>query len=193
MKISSLILAKSQSKRLTNKNLLDFLGKPMFVWNLRKCRGVFGEVYISSDSDEILKIARRYGAKTIKRPDNLCGEVPNIPVYQHALEFMERPNVIVAVQACSPTMETGLLEITRDIMFSGCKELMTCHPVESKKDYHSQTFPIYGSIWAISKERLENYGDPYKPNPEVLLVDESVDIHNKRDFNRALKRMTTLK
>ena len=187
MRISSLILVKSQSKRLPNKNLLDFHGKPMFVWNSEKCKGVFGEVYVSSDSDEILDIARGYGAKTIKRPKELCGDTPNIPVYQHAFQFMDDPDVIVSVQACSPTVKTRLLEMAREIMLSGCMELMTCHPIQPSDNYHKQNFLLYGSIWALSREVLYTYKDPQKPSPEVLLVDDSTDIHTKEDLEKAKK------
>jgi len=61
-------------------------------------------------------------------------------------------------------------------MEMGTGEAMTCHA-----DYS-----IYGSVWAMTKERLQNYGDPYKPTPDVLVVDTSTDIHTEEDFKRAI-------
>lgn len=68
----------------------------------------------------------------------------------------------------------------------GVQEVMTSHPIERMDDYHDQHWFIYGSIWGLSRERLENYPDPYKPNPEVLLVDNSVDIETLSDYTKAV-------
>ena len=180
MKSVGLILAKKGSKRLENKNFKEFLGKPMFVWNLERMLKIFNKVYVSSDYEFILETAKKMGAIAINRPDELCGDVPNIPVYQHALPFMDSPDIIVAVQANSPTIEESLIKKAKSIIENyGFNELMTCH-----KDYK-----IYGSIWAITVEKLKNYGDPFKPNPEVLLLDESIDIHTQEDFNSAIKQL----
>lgn len=180
MKVSFLILAKKESKRLKNKNWRDFCGKPMFVWNVLKCKEL-GDVYVSSESDMILKIAKKYGAMPIKRPKELCGDIPNIPVYRHAIRFMGNTDTLIAVQANSPTIDKYLIEAAKEIMLSGfCRELMTCH----------NDFKLYGSIWAMSKKRLESYGDPCKQTPEILLVDESVDVHIYQDFLNAKKQWT---
>jgi len=171
-----LILAKSDSERLANKNRLDFNGQPMFLINTRKCLNIFSRVYVSSDDPWILGEAEEIGAIPIKRPKELCGDTPNIPVYQHALQFMNGLNGIVAVQANSPTINSKLIVITKYLMEHGFKEIMTCH-----KDYS-----IYGSIWALSYWRLKNYDDPYKPKPEVLIYDPSIDIHTNEDYKKAL-------
>ncbi len=181
MKIVALILAKGQSKRLPNKNKLNFDGKPMFMWNLDKCLKVFDKVYVSSDDYDILEAAEKVGAIAIHRGEELCGDVPNIPVYQHALAYMARtdkPDAIVAVQANSPTIPFRLIMNVKKIMNMGYKEIMTCH-----SDYS-----IYGSIWALNSKKLENYGDPYNPKPEFLIFDSSVDIHTQEDLEKALKQ-----
>jgi hypothetical protein len=52
------------------------------------------------------------------------------------------------------------------------------------QNYHDQGFPIYGSIWALNKERMVLYEDYFRPTPEVLLVDDSIDIHTQEDFDK---------
>jgi len=170
-----LIIAKQESTRLKDKNCREFFGQPMFVWNVAKCLGAFDEVWMSSDSDFILSLIRAMGGRTIKRPFELCGDTPNIPVYQHAQKFMNA-DIIVAVQANSPTIKQELIEKCRDIMLrTNCQELMTCHP-----DYS-----IYGSVWALTRERLADYGNPHKPKPDILIIDDSTDIHTLEDFKKA--------
>jgi CMP-N-acetylneuraminic acid synthetase len=158
----------------------------MFLVNTQKCLRIFDKVYVSSDSDEILNYADLVGAKCIKRPKELCGDVPNIPVYQHALKKIGSVDGIIAVQACSPNVERNLIVMVKKIMEMGVREVMTVHPIEHQKDYHQHNFKLYGSIWGIETELLRNYPDPYKPKPEVVLVDNSVDIHTPEDYQEAL-------
>lgn len=150
----------------------------MWKVNTRKCLELFEKVFVSSDDVDILHEAWEMGAVPIERGEELCGDTPNIPVYQHALERMGDIQAIVAVQANSPTVALQLIEIVKIMMDSGVPEVMTCH-----KDYS-----IYGSIWAIEAERLRNYGDPYKPTPWGLLVDKSIDIHTQEDYLASLRQ-----
>ena len=156
----------------------------MFLWAVEKLQQHLPEVYVSSDDDAILLLAEAVGAKPIRRSSNLGGDVPNITVYQHALGFMDADG-IVAVQSCSPTVDDKLIKTARDLLLMGYQEVMTSKPIVSSADYHNQFHPIYGSIWALSRERLQNYDSPYHPNPEVLLVDCSTDIHTETDFMKA--------
>jgi CMP-N-acetylneuraminic acid synthetase len=180
MEIVGLMLVKKESKRLPNKNTLDYFGKPMFLWNLEKCLSIFDDVFVSSDSEEILKIAEENGAIPIKRGKKLCGDTPNIPVYRHAQKIMSA-DAFVAVQANSPEVPETLIRFTKDILQEGTfLEVMTCH-----KD-----FKLYGSIWGMTSDRLAKYGDPFKPTPEVLLLDPSVDIHTKKDYAKSINNHT---
>ena len=177
MKISALIIAKEHSSRLENKNFRDFKGKPMFVWNLEKCLKIFDHVYVSSDSEFILSKSQQLGAHIIKRPKELVGNVPNIPVYVHALSYMhDNPDVVFAVKADSPTIDELLIKSAKEIMqLPGVSELMTCH-----KDHK-----IHGSIWALTREKLLSYGNPYEFKPDILMIDKSTDIHTIEDLKKA--------
>jgi CMP-2-keto-3-deoxyoctulosonic acid synthetase len=174
--VVALILAKSHSRRLENKNSLPFHGKPMYLVNVEKCLELFKRVYVSSDSFQILAEAKKAGAIPIWRSIALCGDVPNIPVYQHALKYMPETEAVIAVQANSPTVLTGVISRVKDLVSCGVSEAMTCH--EDRR--------IYGSVWGLSVDRIINYGNPYKQKPQVLVIDRSVDIHTVDDYNLAL-------
>lgn len=184
--IVALIIVKKNSSRLKNKNWRAFGNelsgtKPMFQWNLEKCLKIFEKVYVSSDYDFILEKARELGAVPIKRPKNLCGNTPSVKVFRHAVGKMSlKPDVIVSIQANSPTVDERLIKKAKKIMETkDCSELMTCRRDSS----------IYGSIWAMTYSKLENYGDFGRQRPEMLLMDDSIDIHTKEDFNKAIKQI----
>jgi CMP-N-acetylneuraminic acid synthetase len=182
VKSVALILAKADSSRLKNKNTKDFGGVPMFAVNVKKALRIFDKVYVSSDSQEILNQAMMMGAKAIWRDEDLCGDTPNIPVYQHALKHMGDIDAVLAIQANSPTISSEMIAKAKALLEMGYNEVMTCHPQVNL------VHPIYGSLWGLSKWKLEHYGDPYQPEPEILLVDDSVDIHNYQDYKRALRQ-----
>jgi N-acylneuraminate cytidylyltransferase len=60
----ALIPARSGSQRVPGKNVLPLAGHPLIAYTIGAARdsGVFGSVVVSTDSEEIAQIARRYGA-----------------------------------------------------------------------------------------------------------------------------------
>lgn len=171
-----LILVKEKSRRLQNKNSLPYKGEPMYMTNVRKCLKIFDEVYVSSDSEEILENVEAIGAIGILRSQHLCGECPNIPVYHHAIGFMRPTNAIIAVQANSPTIEPEVILKVKKHIEEGADEVMTCH----------LNGEIYGSVWGLSMKKLKEYRNPRNPMPGILVVDTSIDIHTQEDYNKIL-------
>ena len=65
MKNLAIIPARGGSKRIPRKNIKPFLGKPMIAYSIEAAlaTGLFDEVMVSTDDEEIAEIARQYGAK----------------------------------------------------------------------------------------------------------------------------------
>lgn len=65
MKNLCIIPARGGSKRIPRKNVKPFLGKPMLAYSIEAAlkSGLFEEVMVSTDDEEIAEIARQYGAK----------------------------------------------------------------------------------------------------------------------------------
>lgn len=61
----AIITARGGSKRIPKKNIKEFCGKPIIAYSIKAAleSGVFDEVMVSTDSEEIAEIAREYGAK----------------------------------------------------------------------------------------------------------------------------------
>lgn len=64
MKRLAIVTARGGSKRIPRKNVKPFLGKPILAWSIEAAlgSGLFDEVMISTDDDEIAEIAQSYGA-----------------------------------------------------------------------------------------------------------------------------------
>ena len=65
MKNLAIIPARGGSKRIPRKNVKDFLGKPIISYSIEAAikSGIFDEVMVSTDDQEIAQIAIKYGAK----------------------------------------------------------------------------------------------------------------------------------
>ena len=93
VKVYAFVFARAGSKRLKNKNLLDLAGKPLVQHSIDFALGLdfIDRVFVSSDSEEILKIARNSGAEPIQRPRELAtNESPEIDSWKHAVDFVMR-------------------------------------------------------------------------------------------------------
>lgn len=64
MKKIAIITARGGSKRIPRKNIRLFLGKPIMAYSIEAAlqSGVFDEVMVSTEDEEIKEIALRYGA-----------------------------------------------------------------------------------------------------------------------------------
>jgi N-acylneuraminate cytidylyltransferase len=60
-----IIPARGGSKRISRKNIKDFLGKPIIAYSIEVAlnSGLFQEVMVSTDDEEIAEVAKTYGAK----------------------------------------------------------------------------------------------------------------------------------
>jgi len=65
MKNLAIIPARGGSKRIPRKNIKDFLGKPIIAYSIETAlhSGLFEEVMVSTDDEEIAETAIQYGAK----------------------------------------------------------------------------------------------------------------------------------
>lgn len=65
MKNIAIIPARGGSKRIPRKNIKPFMGKPIIAYSIEaalQC-GLFDEVMVSTDDEEIAEVAKKYGAK----------------------------------------------------------------------------------------------------------------------------------
>ena len=104
-----IVPARAGSRRLPGKNVARFLGRPLVAHTIASALEVEGlEVLVTSDSAEILALARAAGAhRLVRRPDALAtARASSADVVVHALgEARERGcehELIVLLQPTSP-------------------------------------------------------------------------------------------
>jgi len=117
--VCAIILARSGSKGLKNKNLRDLDGKPLisFTINDAKKSKYINKIIVSTDSKEIAKVANEYGAETpFLRPRELSSDlVTSEESLRHALTFLNEqenyfPDIVLYLQITEPFRPKNIID-----------------------------------------------------------------------------------
>lgn len=94
----AVIPARCGSKRIKNKNIRDFLGRPILEYAVQAARAseLFDEIVVSTDSSEISEIAEANGVKApFVRPPDVSGDMATTAeVLVHALGWYREQGVV---------------------------------------------------------------------------------------------------
>lgn len=76
MKKIAIIPARSGSKGLKDKNIIDLCGKPLIAYSIEAAvqTGLFNRVIVSTDSEHYADISRQYGAEVMMRGEKLSDD-----------------------------------------------------------------------------------------------------------------------
>lgn len=111
MKAIAFIFARGGSKGLPWKNIRRLGGKPLIAWSIEHSQAVkrIQRVIVSTDSEEIAKVACDYGAEVpfIRPADLARDDSPEWMAWRHALNYLlekegELPEVMLSVPTTAP-------------------------------------------------------------------------------------------
>jgi CMP-N-acetylneuraminic acid synthetase len=129
MNILIIIPARGGSRGIPRKNLRALNHKPLIYYSIRTALSsrFNPDVFVTSDDDEILMLARRFGASVIRRENKLSDEKTTLePVIFNAYKHIsgignKKYDLIVTIQPTSPLLSSLSLDdaIERIIHDSG--------------------------------------------------------------------------
>ena len=100
----AIITARGGSKRIPGKNIKEFLGKPIICYSIEAAlsSGIFDEVMVSTDDEQIADIAKRAGAEVpFMRSDKTADDYATTDdVLMEVLETYEKNGIIFDYMAC---------------------------------------------------------------------------------------------
>ncbi|MBF0093084.1 MAG: acylneuraminate cytidylyltransferase family protein [Alphaproteobacteria bacterium] len=105
--VVALIPARAGSKRLPNKNMYPFHGKPLAAWTLELARGLFFDrIVVSTDDEPLRTLASPDPAFTVRgRPAKLGNDTATIlDVIRHVADeqALREEDVVVLLQVTAP-------------------------------------------------------------------------------------------
>lgn len=109
-----IIPARGNSKRLPGKNIKFLGGIPLLVHSIKYAQqfSFIDEIFVTTDDEEIKKVALEFGAKIIDRPDEIAGDFePTVSALKHVLESIaDEVENVVLLQPTNPLRPINLLE-----------------------------------------------------------------------------------
>ncbi len=158
MNIVAIIPARGNSKGIKNKNIINFCDKPLIYWTIQQSLGskyINENVYVSSDSEEILNLSNSYGARIIKRPEELSTDNSTSEIaLLHAINNIEKTtniDLVVFLQCTSPLRESG--DIDNAIEYFIKNELDSLFSATNMKDL---------CLWRRVNKELKSINFDYK-------------------------------
>jgi len=153
----AIIPARGGSKRIPKKNIKLFHGKPLIAYSIETAikSNLFDKVIVSTDDEEIAKIALEYGATVpFLRPKELSDDFTGTgAVVNHTLEYLksvgENYDFVCTIYATAPFLdEKYLIEGFEKLKNSNAKNAFSCT---------SMPFPIQRTFKITQNERCEMF------------------------------------
>lgn len=119
MAITAVIAARGGSTRIKNKNIRPFAGSSLLELKINQLKRIsrIDEIVVSSDSEEMLNLARKLGVKAMRRPDEYCDE--KTKTFNEVVEYIAREQVftdtMMWMPCVCPLLEDSSIEAGLDI------------------------------------------------------------------------------
>lgn len=124
MKTIAIIPARGGSKRIPRKNIRDFCGRPILAYPIQAAKesGLFDRIIVSTDSEEVARVALKYGAEVpFTRPHELSDDYTGTnAVVKHCLKWLldrgESISTVCCIYATAPLLQPYYLKKGFDIL-----------------------------------------------------------------------------
>lgn len=210
-----LIPARGGSKRIKNKNIKLFHGKPIISYAILNAKksGLFDKVFVSTDSSKIAKIAKEFGATVpFLRPKNISNDKTiDDSVRNHFLEYCKgrfQIKYLCYLYPCTPLLKIETLK--KSFQFIAKKKyeklLSICRYTSHiqralEKNKNNEVKYKYMKYQNYRSQKLKDYyydaGQFYWYNYNKNIIKktagyeinkfEGIDINTLEDFNLASK------
>lgn len=95
-RVAAILFGRGGSVMLPGKNIGKILGRPSLHYPLMAARasGILGDLYVSTDSEDIFNLARPFGITEIRRPGHLASNEALLEdAIRHAFDWVEKTSV----------------------------------------------------------------------------------------------------
>lgn len=186
MKVVAIIPARSGSKRLVDKNVRIFHGKPLIKWTIEAAElsKKIDKVIVSTDYEEILNYKSTKKCTFLKRDKSLCQDhTSSTDVVLNLMKDIKEFDTVVWLQPTSPLRKASDLDEIIDVYANKkLKSLTTVnrlnHPLEWVGTFKSGKFKtlLNNDDFKMS-QNTENF---FQLNGFVYITDKSYLIKHKR-------------
>jgi len=184
-RIITVIPARGGSKSLPNKNILPLNGKPLLCHSIEYSLNSkeVSKTIVSTDSYEIGKIAKKYGAEVpFLRPEEYAQDCTrDYPFMRHALDYFdslgEKYDVYVLLRPTSPARPPGLIQKAVDIITQNPSATSVRSVAKIKEHpYRSWVVEKNGGMRGFVKDIEESYNIPRQELPDIYFQTGDIEV-----------------
>ena len=188
-RVICVIPARKGSTRIKNKNIINFYKKPLIYWSILSAKKskYIDNVFVTSDNDKILKIAKKNGCSTVKRNKRLSNNIimPDYAVVDVLKKFGKSYEIVVFLQPTAPLRKQDdidkalkkMIETNTDTILSVNKNKKFIWGIKNRSDIYQ---PINYKINA--RPRSQNMNQ-YEENGSIYITKVSKFIKSKNRLN----------
>ena len=196
MKRIAIIPARGGSKRIPNKNIKEFLGKPILAYSIEAAlvSGLYDEVMVSTDCDLIKDVALEYGAKVpfLRSSINSNDFATTFDVLEEVIKRYSQNSIdfkeATCIYACAPFTTIDLLKKSFQLLDKGCDcvfpVLPYSHPIQRaiEVSLDGKVIPFFNSdSTARTQDFKKAYHDAgmfYTFDTAKLMISKSLRTEN---------------
>ena len=182
----AVILARGGSRGIPRKNVIEFAGRPLIAWTISQIFGAgISNVYVSTDDEEISKVAKQFGASVIPRPSEYAGDSSlDIEVMRHAVHYLSDYDDIVHLRATTPIIDPLLLNEAIEYFFSNPDSTGLRSAHEAPETAY-KSFKKNGAYWSgLFNDKYDGdyYNWPRQRLPKTYQANGYIDIVRPKVF-----------
>lgn len=187
----AIIPARSGSKGLKNKNIIDVCGKPLLAYSIEAAlkSACFDTVILSTDSDEYAEIGKRYGAEIMMRGENLSNDkATTFMVIEDILARLKnKPDYFMLLQPTSPMRNEKHIKDAVSLFEGRCSDFDFLVSVKEAEHANVLVKPIDDDLSLknfdtdFSNYRRQGFKD-YSPNGAIFIGKPEAYLKHKHFF-----------
>jgi N-acylneuraminate cytidylyltransferase len=193
MKILTIIPARSGSKSIKNKNIVQYKGKPLLAHSIltAKDSSKIDKVIVSTDSTYYKKIAENYGAEVpFLRPKKISSSKSiDIDYIKHCCNFLKKKNyyaeIVVLLRPTTPNRNVKILDKSIKYFLKNINKFDSMRSVSVFNQPPHKMFKIKNNrLVGFFDDYLkgEYYSQPRQNFPQTYLPNGYVDIYKPTFF-----------
>lgn len=208
MKLFAIVPMKAHSERVTDKNIREFNGKPLFYWifdTLSRVKTV-SKIILDTDSETIVERVKSYFDVDVSfRPQQLQGDMVSMNrIIEHVISLYPEQRYFLQTHSTNPLLKKEILERAAETFFN-LKEYDSLFSVTRYQSrFYDHRFqpvnhdpgelkrtqdlpPLYeenSNIYIFSRESFGTTRARIGKQPYLFEMDplEAIDIDEEKDF-----------
>jgi len=183
--VVALIPARGGSARVPDKNIRPLGGIPLLVWTIKAARKseLFDDIVVSSDSEEIGKIAELYEARWIERPAKYATATStDFEWIAHALGGLPTAEDFMLLRPTNPFRRAATIKEAWQVWMENqpADSLRSVRPVREHpyKMWREPSFKASNRIYPVISLD-DSYDSPTQRLPEIFVQSGCIQIFTR--------------